>query len=88
MAKPTKGDSQVTDSVIQANAKFRGYAPVVALGNLYQATAQALSNAAHNATSSQQQGSDAARAAMIDGISPLYTIDTASTAAAPAKILA
>ncbi len=37
-----------------ANAKVLGDAPAVAMGNLYQATAQALANAAHNAAGGQQ----------------------------------
>ena len=49
MAFPTAVNDQITDSVSQANLKVLGDAPAMALGNLYQATAQALANAAHNA---------------------------------------
>ena len=55
MAFPTAVNSQITDAVTQTNVKVVGDAPAMALGNLYQATAQALANAAHNATSAQQQ---------------------------------
>ncbi len=55
MAFPTAVNDQITDSVTQANTKVLGDAPAVAVGNLYQATAQALANAAHNATKAQQQ---------------------------------
>jgi hypothetical protein len=55
MALPTSVDNQITDSVTQANTKVLGDAPTIALGNLYQATAQALANAANNATNGQQQ---------------------------------
>ena len=50
MAYPTAVNNQITDSVTQANVKVLGDAPAMALSMLYQATAQALGNAAHNAT--------------------------------------
>ncbi|MDJ0838848.1 MAG: RebB family R body protein [Acidobacteriota bacterium] len=63
MAFPTAVNSQITDAVTQANVKVLGDAPAVAMGNLYQATAQALSNAAHNATNAGQQSWVVAQAA-------------------------
>ena len=86
MAFPTSVNSQITDSVTQANTKVLGDAPAVAMGNLYQATAQALSNAAHNATNSQQQSNVTAQAATTQGVATLYAIDTASTGVAVDKI--
>lgn len=77
----------VTDSVTQVNTKVLGDAPAIAMGNLYQATAQALANAAHNATSSQQQTNVTAQAATTMGVTTLYSIDTASDAIGTAKIL-
>lgn len=62
MAFPTAVNSQITDAVTQTNVKVVGDAPAMALGNLYQATAQALANAAHNATAAQQQGNVLAQA--------------------------
>lgn len=62
MAFPTAVNSQITDAVTQANVKVLGDAPAMAMGNLYQATAQALANAAHNATTAQQQGNVLAQA--------------------------
>jgi len=62
MAFPTAVNSQITDAVTQANVKVVGDAPAMAMGNLYQATAQALANAAHNATTAQQQGNVLAQA--------------------------
>lgn len=55
MADVTSVNSQITDAVTQANVKVLGDGPAVAVASLYQATAQALANAAHNATSAQQQ---------------------------------
>ena len=86
MASPTTVNSQITDSVTQANTQVLGVAPATAMGNLYQATAQALSNAAHNATTSQQQTNITAQAATTMGVAMLYTIDTASTGIATQKI--
>lgn len=62
MAFPTAVNSQITDSVTQSNVQVVAEAPAIAMGNLYQATAQALSNAAHNATSSQQNNNTLAQA--------------------------
>ena len=81
MAFPTAVNDQITDSVTQSNVKVIADAPAVAMSNIYQATAQALSNAAHNATTAQQQTSVTAQAALTQGIATLYSIDTASTAA-------
>jgi hypothetical protein len=88
MAFPTTVNDQITDSVTQANTEVLGTAPAIAMGNLYQATAQALANAAHNATSSQQQTNITAQAATTMGVTTLYSIDTASTGIATKKILA
>ena len=87
MAFPTSVNDQITDSVTQANTKVLGDAPAVAMGNLYQATAQALANAAHNATNAQQQMFVAAQAATTAGVALLYSLDTASAGAATKKIL-
>lgn len=87
MADPTAVNDQITDSVTQANVKVLGDAPAVALGNLYQATAQALANAAHNATTAQQQSAVTAQAATTMGVSVLYSLDTASTGIATREIL-
>ena len=86
MAFPTAVNNQITDSVTQANVQVLGDAPAVAMGNLYQATAQALSNAAHNATTSQQQTNITAQAATTMGVATLYAIDTAAAGVATEKI--
>ncbi len=73
MAFPTAVNIQITDSVTQSNLKVLGDAPAMALANLYQATAQALSLAAHNATALQQQNYVLAQAATVSGISLLFS---------------
>lgn len=87
MAFPTAVNSQITDSVTQANVKVLGDAPALSMGNLFQATSQALGNAAHNATGAQQQTSVAAQAATTMGVATLYALDTASTGKATSAIL-
>ena len=86
MARPTAVNSQITDSVTQVNTKVLGDSPALSLSNLYQATSQALANAAHNATTAQQQTNITAQAATTQGVATLYAIDTASTGMATQKI--
>ena len=87
MAFPTYVNDQITDSVTQSNTKVLGEAPAVAMGNLYQATAQALANAAHNAANAQQQSYVAAQAATMSGIATLFALDTAAAGEGAARIL-
>lgn len=86
MAFPTAVNSQITDSVSQVNTKVLGDAPALATGNFMIATSQALSNAAHNATTGQQNNAVTAQAALVQGVSTLYCVDTASTAKGTSKI--
>ena len=83
---PTTVNPQITDAVTQANVKVVGDAPAVAMGNLFMATSQALSNAAHNATTAQQQSFVTAQAATTQGVATLLSIDTAATGEATRKI--
>jgi len=87
MAFPTAVNSQITDSVSQVNTKVLGDAPAIAMGNLFVATSQALSNAAHNATNNQQQSYVTMQASTTQGVSTLYAIDTASDGVATTDIL-
>ena len=86
MTFPTSVNDQITDSVTQANTGVSGDAPAIALANLYQATAQALANAAHNATNAQQQSAVTAQAATTQGVATLLSLDTASTGVATNQI--
>lgn len=88
MAYPTAVNSQVTDSVTQANTEVVAISPAMAMGNLMIATSQALSMAAHNATSAQQNASQTAQATTVTGVSTLYAIDTASSGTATKRIFA
>jgi copper homeostasis protein CutC len=73
MAFPTAVNDQITDSITQANVSVEGESPATAMGNLMLATAQALANAAHNATNSQQQAYITAQAATTMGVTTLLT---------------
>lgn len=86
MAFPTSVNNQITDAVTQSNVQVLGISPAVAMGNLYQATAQALANAAHNATNAQQQMYLTAQAATTTGVALLYSLDTGAAGAATRKI--
>ncbi len=88
MAFPTSVNDQITDSITQANTKVIGDAPAIAMGNLFIATSQALSNAAHNATNSNQQAAVTQQTATTAGVSTLLTLDTAATGAAAKQIFA
>lgn len=87
MAFPTAVNSQITDSVSQANTKVLGDAPAIAMGNLFVATGQALSNAAHNATNNQQQSYVTMQASTTQSVATMLSIDTASAGVATGKVL-
>jgi hypothetical protein len=80
MAFPTSVNSQITDAVTQANTKVLGDAPAIAMGNLFIATSQALSNAAHNAAMAQQNSTTISQAATTQAVATLLSIDTAPPA--------
>lgn len=67
-------NSQITDSISQANLEVVGMAPAVALGYLYQATAQALGNAANNATTAQHNGNILGQAVTSTGSALIYAM--------------
>ncbi len=87
MAFPTAVNSQITDSVTQANLKVLADSPAMGMGNLYIATSQALSNAAHNATSGMNETGVASRAAMIQSVAALLALDTSAVGKASQQIL-
>lgn len=88
MAFPTAVNSQITDSISQANTKVLGDAPSVAMGNVFVSTSQAMSNSAHNASTMQFQTDLTAQASTTQSVSTIYSIDTASTGTATATIFA
>ena len=85
---PDVVNPQITDAVTQANTSTLGDAPAMALSALYQATAQALAMAAHNATVAQQNANTILQATTTQGVALLYGVDTSATAVGIAEILA
>lgn len=76
MAYPTSVNDQITDAVTQSNVEVVGDAPAQAMGALYQATAQAMGNAALNATTQQQEANALAQAATTQGVALLLGVST------------
>ena len=87
MAFPTDVNDEIMNSVTQPNPQVIGDAPAIAMGNLFIATSQALSNAAHNATNNQQQSYVTMQAATTQAVTTLYSVDTASVGVATREIL-
>ena len=85
-AFPTPVNNQITDSATQTNVKVLGDAPAIAMGNVYQTTVEALSNAAYNATSDLQQSNVTAQVTTAQGVATLYGVDRASTPEAKQEI--
>lgn len=79
MAFPTSVNSQITDSVTQANVSVLGNAPATALGALYQTMGQAAGLAAQNAVTAQQQSLTISVAATTLAVKTLLGEDTATT---------
>ena len=71
---PATVNAEITDSITQAGVETIGNSPSLAMGNLYQATAQALANAAHNATVAQQQANILGQAVTAQGVALIYSI--------------
>jgi hypothetical protein len=67
-------NTQITDSITEVNTEVLGNSPALAMANLYQATTQALANAAHNATVAQQQANILAQAVTTQGVNMLFSI--------------
>ncbi|MBZ4415758.1 RebB family R body protein [Myxococcus sp. RHSTA-1-4] len=86
MTTPTAVNDQITDAVTQANVKVLADAPAMSLGHVYQTMAQSTGLAFQNAVTAQQQLNMAAQAATVQGVSLLYTVDTAADAVATSKI--
>lgn len=76
---------QITDAVTQTNVQVLGDAPAVAMGNLFQASAQATALSMQNAVSAQQQLNTLAQAVSAQAINQLFAASAAAPAATPDK---
>ncbi len=79
-------NKQITDAVTQANVKVLGDSPALSLSNLYQTVSQSLTLSVQNAVMAQQQSNIIHQATTTQGVSLLYSIDTASIGATSSKI--
>ncbi len=73
-------NSQITDSVTQTNTKVLGELPAFTAGNLMQMATQSAGLAMQNAVTNQQQSNMIHQAATTQGISLIYSVDTAANA--------
>ncbi|AKJ00549.1 RebB protein [Archangium gephyra] len=79
-------NGQITDAVTQANVKVLGDSPAMALSHIYQTLAHSTGLSFQNAVAAQQQMNMAAQAATVQGVSLLYTLDTAADSVATSKV--
>lgn len=86
MANPTPVNSQITDSVSQANVEVLGSSPAMSMGAMFQSLGHATGLLFENGTNAQQQLSIAAQAATNQGIIQIYSVNTMAGATAAAKI--
>lgn len=86
MAFPTAVNSQITDSITQANVKVIAESPAMAMGQIYQSLAHSTGILFENAVAAQQQQAIAAQAATNQGVIQIYSVDTVAGAVAAAKV--
>jgi hypothetical protein len=86
MALDTAVNSQITDSVTQANVKTLGDSPALSLSNLYQIISQSLGLAAQNAVFAQQNSNIIHQTATTQGVNLIYAVDTEAIGDAATKI--
>ena len=83
----TTVSTQITDAVTQANVKVLAESPAMSLSNLYQTISQSLSLSAQNSVTAQQQSNIVHQTTTTQGVSLLYSVDTAAVGSASGKIL-
>ena len=71
---PTSVSPEIVDSIADTNTEVIALAPAVAVANLYQATSQALSNAAHNATQAQRNAEILDNATTATGVAMIQAL--------------
>ncbi len=86
MAFPTAVNSQITDSVPQSNATQPGEIPAETMENLSQTATEQRNEAPGDAINRTQENSTS-QAATTEGITTLYSIDTASEGIAPGRTI-
>lgn len=80
MAIPTPVNGQITDTVSQANLSVLGEAAPMALGSLFQLSAQSFALMMQNAASAQQLQNTGAQAVTTQAVALLNSAGAASSA--------
>jgi hypothetical protein len=80
-------NSQITDAVTQTNVKVMAEAPAMAMGSIYQSMAHSLGILMENAVTAQQNMNVIGQASVTQGVTMIYSVDTASAGAATKEIL-
>ncbi|WP_430402811.1 RebB family R body protein [Fluviicola sp.] len=78
---------QITDAVTQTNVKVLAEAPAMAMGTLYQTMAHSLGMLMENAVTAQQNMNVIGQASVTQGVTMIYSVDTASAGATTKDIL-
>lgn len=80
-------NANITDSITQTNTQVGGIVPSSAMGNLFSAIGQAMSNASANATSAQQYAGITSQAATVQGINSLQAIGSSVISRASEEVI-
>ena len=80
-------NQQIMDAITQTNVKVVADAPAMALGSIYQTAAHSTALMFQNAVNAQNQQNILSQAATTQGITLIYSIDTAADGVAVAHIL-
>ena len=86
MAQTTAVNDQITDAVTQSSVQVLANSPALAFGSLYEALAYTTGLSFQNAVTGQQRLNVVGQAATVQGVSLLYTVDTAADAVATSKV--
>ncbi|SLN57771.1 RebB family R body protein [Oceanibacterium hippocampi] len=86
MAGDTPVNSQITDSVTQANVKVLGDAPAESMGTVYQVFAQTVGVSMQNAVGNQQNANTIDTAITTQGVNLLYSLPTATDSRATTEV--
>ncbi|OUR80226.1 hypothetical protein A9Q83_02015 [Alphaproteobacteria bacterium 46_93_T64] len=87
MPGETPVNSQITDSITQANVTNLAEAPAVSMANTYQVFGQVVGASMQNAVSNQQGAATIDLAVTTQGTSVLYNLSAAAASKATSEIL-
>ena len=87
MPGDTPVNSQITDSITQANVTTLAEAPAISMANTYQVFGQVVGASMQNAVSNQQSASTIDLAVTTQGTSILYNLSAATSSKATSEVL-